>query len=549
MAQLRPSVQVDEANVRHSRPGDRARIERALESVSPAATAVPARALLLIRHLRVETPLGRDDGARFAAELVDRVRAAKVGAGRCAPNSAGDIYFEDDVALEVALVRAWLGGARLPKVLCDAVPDSATPVLRWRKRVFGDGQLSPRMIVALADEGLVPAWFDRFADPELVAAADTILRAHGAPFVGVETRSNLGRGVASRGRVSPSVIPAAIARPMAIARRTADRPAAQRLIVVAVIATRRPELLTGEDLQIALAAIGTALLVPSRRALRMALRTVGTDPFPVPAPPERARPEPGVDDRVPDESAGQSARPIAPVSHLAAALPTLPSEALLDPTPAFRAVDSDFAGMFFLLNVFVVLGLYGNAIDPVGRVRALSPFALLALLGRRWFGRAFLADPIARTLRDLAGLATRERLAQDFIAPSWKAPAEWLTPWPRQHTRVVEHVTGRTRWHPAGFPIDDHWRVARSPGWLRRRWVACLARYIEARLARALAVANKEEAVHIAAGARGSITIDADTLEIGFVLDDHPLSLRLAGLDRDPGWIPAAGRSIRFVFR
>jgi len=31
-------------------------------------------------------------------------------------------------------------------------------------------------------------------------------------------------------------------------------------------------------------------------------------------------------------------------------------------------------------------------------------------------------------------------------------------------------------------------------------------------------------------------------------LEQHPVEVRLAGLDRDPGFLPSAGRSLRFVF-
>ena len=31
-------------------------------------------------------------------------------------------------------------------------------------------------------------------------------------------------------------------------------------------------------------------------------------------------------------------------------------------------------------------------------------------------------------------------------------------------------------------------------------------------------------------------------------LAELPIAIRLAGLDRDPGWIPAAGRSVAFHF-
>jgi hypothetical protein len=35
---------------------------------------------------------------------------------------------------------------------------------------------------------------------------------------------------------------------------------------------------------------------------------------------------------------------------------------------------------------------------------------------------------------------------------------------------------------------------------------------------------------------------------VAFPLAGHPLPLRIAGLDRDPGWLPAAGLAVRFAF-
>jgi hypothetical protein len=37
-------------------------------------------------------------------------------------------------------------------------------------------------------------------------------------------------------------------------------------------------------------------------------------------------------------------------------------------------------------------------------------------------------------------------------------------------------------------------------------------------------------------------------VDIHFDLADLPLQVRFAGLDRDPGWVPAAGRFIAFYF-
>ena len=45
------------------------------------------------------------------------------------------------------------------------------------------------------------------------------------------------------------------------------------------------------------------------------------------------------------------------------------------------------------------------------------------------------------------------------------------------------------------------------------------------------------------------VHVSATTLDLQFSLDQLPLAVRVAGLDRDPGWIPAAGRSLCFHFR
>ena len=149
------------------------------------------------------------------------------------------------------------------------------------------------------------------------------------------------------------------------------------------------------------------------------------------------------------------------------------------------AIASERAGLFFLLNIFLALGLYGDFTDPVRRVRGLSPFELLLLLGRHWLGPGLEADPIALVLRSLAGLGPRERPGRHFEAPPWKVPRDWLAPWPRGKPRAFSGRFGTSRWHAGGFPIVDRWRVPRPAAWLRRRWVTCLALYVEARLMRA----------------------------------------------------------------
>jgi hypothetical protein len=76
-------------------------------------------------------------------------------------------------------------------------------------------------------------------------------------------------------------------------------------------------------------------------------------------------------------------------------------------------------------------------------------------------------------------------------------------------------------------------------------WIERLAGYTRARLALALG-GEAEVARALALPARMYASdVGFDTV---FSLNGLPIAVRLAGLDRDPGWVPAAGRDIRFHF-
>ena len=44
------------------------------------------------------------------------------------------------------------------------------------------------------------------------------------------------------------------------------------------------------------------------------------------------------------------------------------------------------------------------------------------------------------------------------------------------------------------------------------------------------------------------VLVTATRLDVFFALDEHPVPIRLSGLDRDPGWVPAAGRIVAFYY-
>ncbi|WP_057972108.1 hypothetical protein [Lysobacter antibioticus] len=243
-------------------------------------------------------------------------------------------------------------------------------------------------------------------------------------------------------------------------------------------------------------------------------------------------------------------------------------------------VDSDYGGLLYLLNAALALELYGDFSMPRARGLALSPWNWLALIGEAWFGAEFRRDPLWRLLADLAGREPQQAPAYDFVAPlDWTIDEAWLQPWDAVDTVAYHAGTRRLRlWHPQGFVLADlprrtastpaaqaaDWcaecagleaaRLVRmpdlpppSPRQRNRRWLHYLLSYLEARLARALAV-DHGDIPTLVCRHRAQLHCNLVDVEVRLSLDTLPLCLRLAGLDRDPGWIPAAGRSVRFRF-
>jgi hypothetical protein len=292
---------------------------------------------------------------------------------------------------------------------------------------------------------------------------------------------------------------------------------------------------------------------------------------------------------------------------------------------------SAFAGLWFLCNAFVALGLYGDFSGPSDGLLALAPSRLLDRLALRWFGAPYRDDCLHKALaRDGADPPLPER---------WQVQPAWLEAFAAEEGSF--RVTSRhhqTLWHPAGFPLRDtplprrkgrrdtgramagrrvtgrpmagqretgramagrsdigrlmagrrdtrrpmagrsdtgrlmagRRQQGRSPGlssgrfsgriWRpscsRRpvphlpsaqaaRWLACLALYLDARIQRA----TDDPALGLSSLAiPGQCRLGAERIDVDLALADLPLPLRLAGLDRDPGWLPAEGRAIAFHF-
>jgi hypothetical protein len=253
----------------------------------------------------------------------------------------------------------------------------------------------------------------------------------------------------------------------------------------------------------------------------------------------------------------------------ARAAPVAPLEDLAD-EPLALVVQTELGGVFYLLNLALFLGLYGDFTMPRDPGIALDPWDFLRLVAPRLLDDPARDDPLWRLLDDLA--APR----RSFRPPrAWRVPREWLEPFDHRGTWRWSAADGTLRvLHPAAFPVVAVPRTAapareqlarelerarlapelvrasmrREPAPPLTRWVARVAAYADARLRRALDLAPERSLDDFLLRRRGRVYVTPTHVDIVLALAELPLEVRFAGLDRTPGWIPATGRFVAFDF-
>jgi hypothetical protein len=267
-----------------------------------------------------------------------------------------------------------------------------------------------------------------------------------------------------------------------------------------------------------------------------------------------------------------------------------PAPAHLPPAPAAPAtpepqrapsarIATRFGGVFYLLNAALALELYGDFTAPRARGLDLLPWDWLALVGRALLGEEFVADPVWGLLARLAGRRPDARPDAYFRAPrDWLIPAGWLRPWGAVTRVHMQATRARLRLrHPGGFLVGDvareatarpraqarslcdaypelagaalaRGREALAPQARTARWLVWLLDYLVARLALALGLEDVARVPDYICRHVAEVEVTAAAVDVHLSLADLPLPIRIAGLDRDAGWIPAAGRSLSFHF-
>ena len=465
----------------------------------------------------------------------------------------------------------------------DAARAAPPPAPPWRHVVpeTAERRLSPQaellLGVALAlRRSPGPARspvFAAAAQAWLAATLDT--RPANEPERRIEARPD--RDVLQRDAGSPLVRTEVQHAPQAAETETAAQTIAQS---IATDRTDEPEPLQARDDRPAPAAEpGSAPPVASQTSPR------GTT---VDAPGDDAVAAPSAEPPLPvPQQAQADARPASPprperktraARPRATTAPQQPSPAPepVDDMPAL-VVETDLGGVFYLLNLALFLDLYGDFTRPLEPGLALSPWDLLALLAPKLLADPSRNVPIWPLLARLAGRKRRERPGSGFRAPAaWRTPPGWLEPfdhdgpWRWSAARDTLRIV-----HPAGFdavavPRRDepaHAQLARELRRLRplapelrratlprepvrplARWTSRLAGYADARLRRALDLDPGDALDAVLLRRRARIFVSPTHVDVFLRLADLPLSVRFAGLDRTPGWIPAAGRYVALHF-
>lgn len=251
--------------------------------------------------------------------------------------------------------------------------------------------------------------------------------------------------------------------------------------------------------------------------------------------------------RLPQSFASQSVQGESPFSEPDAARPAPDEKSFSRPDDAppelFESVSADIeqpeeewietqlGGVFYLINLGIFLGLYCDFTTPEEPGIQLSLWDFVALVGRELAGNEIENDPIWPLLARLAQREEGELLGSGFE--------------PEEDFGVSSYDLGDDPVLKEECEIRNLKRDT-SPG--IAAWVDRIMPYARARLRKALGLTAEEDPGPIVCRHYAQVCLTPAHFNVFFSLAELPIAIRFAGLDRDPGWVPAAGRFIAFHF-
>jgi hypothetical protein len=217
-----------------------------------------------------------------------------------------------------------------------------------------------------------------------------------------------------------------------------------------------------------------------------------------------------------------------------------------------EGVATEWGGVLYLVNLMAALDLPACFEHGWRLASAVGPWGLLEALGRELIGIdaaaegdglwAALAHLDGRDFGQPPGVRLPRRRPRRW--PEFEAPVEWLAGIPEA---VLAHAVPP----PARRIPPRSLRSARPPARyppLLARWLVQAMSLIELRLRLALDLGADASLGETLLRLPGRLYVSRTHVDLVASLDDISLPARLAGLDRDPGWLPDFGRVIYFHF-
>jgi hypothetical protein len=525
----------------------RLRAATLLSSAELAPGGLSPAAILVVRKLDDPLPgrLGLRGGAmslpleweRAVRVRVDAAaRSARRPAREAVTDAAEAVLFADYAELLACLARDWMRGALRRwwwRALFPAQDAAAAALRGWLERP----QCVPPAMAHLAAGGEAVPFVLRLGRRRAHELLQSVLAAHGLP----ELREALGALVSEGAAVAPEPpqrrppnagAPGAAAPPpwrsgaAIVPEETADG-VCEALVGVCRTLQQAPHLAGSREFvahakqwaaqQSAARAASVSRLEESPRTPAAARLAAFQAPGRLAPPLERAVEIPAAEkssgsadvDAATQVELSAAAVPVkelpdVPLARLSAA----PGPGQSKPDTAQPGLDevrieTQFGGVFFLVNLALFLGLYGDFTQPGRRTLSLALWDFVALAGEG------LAGP---SLRDDAVWALLARLA---------------------NRREGEEPGGALR---------------PRRGRALHRWLRRLMPRLRMRLRQALGLEEGADPAAVVLRLPARVWATPTRVDVSFALAELPVAVRLSGLDRDPGWLPAAGRSLRFHF-
>lgn len=558
---------------------------------------MPQSETLLIPYLRATAPLSSGmPTSLFAARLADQLRSLRRDAlvdPDCGIPDRRAFRFTSHDRYAAWLVLNWLKPAsfKIRQLLVELL--NGQSMEQWQRRtILSDGTRIVYLVQALATGNCLALWANRLSDSDCVTAMQALGRAYGfepspLPMPIFETRNNpasLGPGprkstsllpVSSRTANGPDALALTNLQRtlMAVAQQVGHSVAQlsqgrQELLLTALVLAKQPGLgaMLGGRAVLSLAQHARAVLDEPTRPTP--LIASGNKPSAwlernrLPEPTEvhvavsnavnlPQKPIRSIRPPIIRHANAENARAVRAKQQRIGQIPF--PEASAPCASALSQIHTVFGGLMFVINMLLALKLYPDFTMPLGRRLHPSPFWLLAQLGVRLFGRSFRRDPLFRLLNDIG---------QPGSLPNhWRVERKWLANFSAKGVLYPTFDgTNLTYWDSRGFIFSDspanpksrkatHAAVASNRGKFRLpakrddRWVACLASFLKFRTNQA-APGLDLSCLRLPAKA----SLSEDGLDLYFSLAELPLAVRMAGLDRNPGWLPSEGRHIMFHF-